>query len=135
MIDPTTLEANASRPRVGTRAGDFEPTKPMRGELLGVDRLEQLAAGLASAHRVAPPGAKAPGLNLLARLVRNQRRLAAAHRAAAKAVERGQTTTTSSRSSCARRARTCRSATTASCRSSSRASRPARPASTPSPSS
>ncbi len=68
---------------------DTEPTKPMRGELLSVDRLEQLAAELAAEHRVAPREAKPSGANLLARLSRNQRRLAAAHKQSAKAVDEG----------------------------------------------
>ncbi len=66
-----------------------EPTRPMRGELLGIDRLEQLAAEIAADHELAGPRERIRGIDLLARLARNQRRLAAAHRSAAKAVDDG----------------------------------------------
>ena len=58
--------------------------EPIRGELLGIDRLEQIAAELAASHRVLPRGAR--GRPLLARLEENGRVLLECHRSIAAAV-------------------------------------------------
>lgn len=59
----------------------------MRGELLGVERLEELAAGLAGAHRtVAGPG-RSPSLP--ERLEENRRTLTEMYRAAADSMQKG----------------------------------------------